>query len=80
MDGSGPDAQAADQDGRRLARAPLLAAYTSHDRSTDCWILLLLSHHIIMDNSTVQVLHQEIEAHRLGQGDRLPPAAPHACC
>ena len=59
-----------------LARAPLLAAYTSHDRSTDCWILLLLSHHIIMDNSTVQVLHQEIEAHRLGQGDRLPPAVP----
>lgn len=55
-----------------LRRAPLLRIYIAQDRGTGWWIMTQLLHHLAGDHSTLQVMHEEVEACLRGEADRLP--------
>jgi amino acid adenylation domain-containing protein len=59
-----------------LREAPLLRAYVAHDQGKQRWLLLMLLHHLIGDHVTDEVIREEIEAHLLGQAERLPKPLP----
>lgn len=44
-----------------LQRAPLLAAYIAADPHSDEWLLVLLSHHIVCDHITLELIIAEIQ-------------------
>ncbi len=57
-----------------LTRAPLLRIILAEDG--DRTLMLYLSHHLIMDHTTLEVLLEEIGAHLKGEAQRLPPPVP----
>jgi amino acid adenylation domain-containing protein/non-ribosomal peptide synthase protein (TIGR01720 family) len=59
-----------------VSRAPMMRAYIARDTAREQWRLLLLSHHLVTDHSSLEVIAREIDAHLLGQADRLPPPLP----
>lgn len=59
-----------------LREAPLLRAYVAHDQGKQRWLLLMLLHHLVGDHVTDEVIREEIEAHFLGQVERLPKPLP----
>ena len=59
-----------------VRHAPLLRIYLAQEPGSERWMLLLLHHHLIGDHTTLEVIQQEIQAHLLGQVDRLPAALP----
>ena len=59
-----------------LREAPLLRAYVAHDKGKQRWLLLMLLHHLVGDHVTDEVIREEIEAHLLGQAERLPKPLP----
>ncbi|HEX8429811.1 MAG TPA: amino acid adenylation domain-containing protein, partial [Longimicrobium sp.] len=59
-----------------LRRAPLLRAYAARDEASGRWVLLLTMHHLAGDHATLEVLRAEVQAHLLGQEDRLPAPQP----
>ena len=40
------------------------------------WLLLLLTHHLTLDNTAQGILLEEIQMHQLGQADQLPAPLP----
>jgi amino acid adenylation domain-containing protein len=56
--------------------APMLRATIAADGEGGRWVLLLQYHHLVSDHTTVEVLHQEIEAYLLGEMERLPEPLP----
>ncbi|MCG1056127.1 hypothetical protein KQH49_14845, partial [Mycetohabitans sp. B5] len=40
------------------------------------WLLTQRLHHLIIDHSTLEVMHAEVGAFIEGRGDTLPPAQP----
>jgi hypothetical protein len=59
-----------------LHQAPLLRLFTAYDRKRDRWLMLLLQHHLAGDYTSMEVLQREIQAHLLGQQERLPAPLP----
>jgi amino acid adenylation domain-containing protein len=60
-----------------LRRAPLLAAFVAHDGASDEWMLALLDHHMVSDNTTLALIIAEIQQLLSGGEDQLPPALPY---
>ncbi|CAA9346511.1 MAG: Polyketide synthase modules and related proteins, partial [uncultured Gemmatimonadetes bacterium] len=60
-----------------LRRAPLLRGYAAHDEASGRWVLLLRMHHLAGDHATLELLRDEVQAHILGQEDRLPAPRPY---
>ena len=59
-----------------VRQAPLLRISLAYDRIRDRWLMLLLLHHLAGDHTTLEVLQSEVEAHLLGEADRLPAPLP----
>jgi amino acid adenylation domain-containing protein len=59
-----------------VGQAPLLRIYVAYDPAHERWLMMQLLHHLCVDHSTVEMMHKEIEAHLLGQAERLPAALP----
>ena len=59
-----------------LCQAPLLRVFVVQDTENERWLLLMMRHHLTGDHRTLQVIQQEIQAHLLGQADRLPAPLP----
>jgi amino acid adenylation domain-containing protein len=59
-----------------IRQAPLLRIYIAHDKGNGRWLMMLLRHHLAGDHTTLEVMQEEIEAHLLGQADRLPAPLP----
>ena len=59
-----------------VRRAPLMRAQIAHDTTNDRWLLLLLTHHLALDHTAIELLLEETQAHILGQADRLPAPWP----
>ncbi len=57
-----------------LARPPLLRIALAQDGER--WLMLLVSHHLIMDYTTLMVMLDEITAHIDGTFERLPAPVP----
>lgn len=60
-----------------LQRAPLLAAYVAADATTGEWYLSLLTHHLICDHLTLDLMISEIQLLLSGQAERLPATLPY---
>ncbi|WP_338876064.1 non-ribosomal peptide synthase/polyketide synthase [Mycetohabitans endofungorum] len=58
-----------------LTQAPLLHCAIAQD-SEGRWLLTQRLHHLIIDHSTLEVMHAEVGAFIEGRGDTLPPAQP----
>ncbi len=59
-----------------VRQAPLNRAYITYDAANERWLLLMLLHHLVGDHMTLEVMNEEIQAHLLGQDDRLPAPLP----
>ncbi len=60
-----------------LTRAPLLSANVTEEAGSGEWLLALLSHHLIDDNYTMQLVLAEVQEILEGRGDTLPPSLPY---
>ena len=60
-----------------LTQAPLLQFAIGRDVESERWLLLQLQHHLIGDHSTLEILHEEVEAILMGRGDELAAARPY---
>ena len=60
-----------------LRQAPLLRAAVARDRGTNRWVMVLLVHHLVDDNTSLRVLRNEIRAFLCDQGDLLPAPLPY---
>ena len=60
-----------------LERAPLLAAYVAADAHSGQWLLALLSHHMVSDHVTLELIVAEIQILLQGQSERLPLPLPY---
>jgi amino acid adenylation domain-containing protein len=57
-----------------LRHAPLLRVYIAHENGR--WLLMLLNHHLVEDNTSLRFTLEEIQAYLLGQGEHLPEPQP----
>jgi amino acid adenylation domain-containing protein len=58
-----------------LTQAPLLRCAMAQD-TDGRWIMVQLSHHLVSDHSTLEVMHTEVRAFIEGKGETLPAAQP----
>jgi amino acid adenylation domain-containing protein len=56
--------------------APMLNGFTAHDTKKGRWLLLLLSHHLALDHTALDILLEEIRMLQAGQADQLPAPLP----
>ncbi|WP_051300126.1 non-ribosomal peptide synthetase, partial [Methylobacter luteus] len=56
--------------------APLINGFTAYDPKEKRWLLLLLTHHLAIDHTTIDILLEEILMHQLGQAEQLPAPLP----
>ena len=59
-----------------VRQAPLLRAHVAYDARNDRWMMVLLQHQLAGDHTTLDTMQIEMQAHRLGQADQLPPPHP----
>ena len=59
-----------------LREAPLMRVLTAVDGRTGRSLLLLFTHHLAVDHTTLDLLHEEMKAHVEGRMDSLPPLRP----
>ena len=59
-----------------IRQAPLQRAFISHDQAQDRWLLLLLSHHLTIDHTTLEVIFGDVQAHLLGESQHLSAPVP----
>ncbi|HEX4715080.1 MAG TPA: AMP-binding protein, partial [Ktedonobacteraceae bacterium] len=59
-----------------LQQAPLLRIFTAYDALQERWLILLLLHHIVDDNTSLKGMQEEIMLHLQGQQDRLATPLP----
>ncbi|MGB7433976.1 MAG: amino acid adenylation domain-containing protein, partial [Candidatus Acidiferrum sp.] len=59
-----------------IRKAPMLRMYFAYDAVQRRWLMMQLLHHLSGDHSTVEVMQEEIQAHLLGQTERLPAPLP----
>jgi amino acid adenylation domain-containing protein len=56
-----------------LRRAPLLAAYVAEDTQNGEWLLSLLSHHMVCDHTTMEMIVTEVRALLLDETKQFAP-------
>jgi amino acid adenylation domain-containing protein len=59
-----------------VRRAPMLEAVAAHDAARDEWLLMLASHHLVDDHTTLDLIVQEIALIEQGRADELPIPVP----
>ncbi|WP_225365829.1 condensation domain-containing protein, partial [Serratia rubidaea] len=59
-----------------IGRAPLLHGYQAEDSANDRWLLRILSHHIVIDHMTLELLVEEAQLIDKGQAHRLATPVP----
>ncbi len=59
-----------------LRRAPLMAAYVVEDATRGEWFLSLLSHHMVADHATLDLVMAEVRALLDGEEQQLVPSLP----
>ena len=59
-----------------LRQAPLLRGYIAFDKARNRWLMMQLLHHLLADHTTMEVMHEEIQAHLLEQAEQLPAPLP----
>ncbi|HEU4880986.1 MAG TPA: AMP-binding protein, partial [Longimicrobium sp.] len=59
-----------------LGRAPLLRACIAENQASGRWLLLMLTHHLMSDHESLEVLGEEISAHLRGVEAELPAPLP----
>jgi len=60
-----------------IQQAPLLAVYMAADPDGERWRLVLLNHHLVDDNYTLQLILSEIQLLLAGRGAELPVPLPY---
>ncbi|TDD05140.1 non-ribosomal peptide synthetase, partial [Nonomuraea diastatica] len=60
-----------------LGAAPLLRVLVAHDVENGRWLLLVLMHHVIDDNTSLQTIVGEVGAIMAGRADELPEPVPY---
>jgi amino acid adenylation domain-containing protein len=60
-----------------LQRAPLMSLYLARNPESDEWFLSLLTHHMVLDHITLDLIIEEIQAVGQGHGEHLPPVVPY---
>ncbi|MEE4150887.1 amino acid adenylation domain-containing protein [Pseudomonas viridiflava] len=60
-----------------ISRAPLLRLAFAHDVANQCWVAMLLFHHIAIDHAALDQVHHEIQAHLCGQAHTLGEPVPY---
>ena len=59
-----------------MRQAPLLRAFVAFDREQNRWLLLVLFHHLVLDHVTAEIFFSEVQAHLLGEQERLKTRIP----
>src|SRR5262249_45308619 len=59
-----------------VRQAPLLRVVIARDEEQGRWLMMQLRHHLASDHTTLEVMREEIQAHLLGEADRLPSPLP----
>jgi amino acid adenylation domain-containing protein len=59
-----------------VRQAPLLRLYLAYDPAQNRWLMMQLHHHLVVDHSTSEVMQAEIQAHLLGQQEKLAAPLP----
>ncbi|WP_428991063.1 amino acid adenylation domain-containing protein [Methylocapsa aurea] len=59
-----------------IRQAPMMRGFLSHDPAADRWLLLILSHHLASDHTTLEVVVEEARAYLLGESERLLAPLP----
>jgi amino acid adenylation domain-containing protein len=57
--------------------APMQEAFVAFDAAEDRWLLLWLSHHMVIDHTSLQVIVEEVVAHLAGEGGQLRAPVPY---
>ncbi|MBO1542134.1 non-ribosomal peptide synthetase, partial [Pseudomonas sp. OA65] len=60
-----------------IRQAPLMRVAYAQDAANQRWVGMLLFHHLVDDATSLAALSAEIEAHMLGQAQRLPASVPY---
>ncbi len=60
-----------------ISQAPLLRLAFTHDVVNQCWVAMLLFHHIAIDHAALELVQQEIHAHLYGQAHTLGEPVPY---
>ena len=59
-----------------VQRAPLLRVAMARDAVADCWVMVLLTHHLVCDHVTLDEVYREIGVFLRGEGDGLTEPLP----
>ena len=59
-----------------VRRAPMMRCIAAPDPVRGRWLLLWLSHHLVMDHTTLEIMALEAQAYLLGESWRLPEPLP----
>jgi amino acid adenylation domain-containing protein len=59
-----------------LSVPPPIRIYIAHDTARGRWIYHELSHHVMIDQATSNILEAEIQAYLQGRAEQLPPPRP----
>ncbi|HEY2511451.1 MAG TPA: amino acid adenylation domain-containing protein, partial [Polyangiaceae bacterium] len=59
-----------------VTQAPMMQSHAAYDAAHERWLLLMLNHHLVDDNTTLKLIFAEVQAHLEGRADELPPALP----
>ncbi len=60
-----------------LSKAPLLHVAVTHDRSQDRWLLLMLTHHLVLDHTSLEILVHELRTLIADPAAKLPEPLPY---
>ncbi|WP_145133656.1 MULTISPECIES: non-ribosomal peptide synthetase, partial [unclassified Pseudomonas] len=60
-----------------VRQAPMMRIAYAQDPANQRWVGILLFHHLVDDATSLAALAAEIEAHMLGQAQRLPTSVPY---
>ncbi|WP_052689942.1 non-ribosomal peptide synthetase, partial [Xanthomonas sp. GPE 39] len=59
-----------------MRKAPLICGFAAQDVVSGRWLLQLLSHHLVLDQTTLQIVLEEVRCHLCGKAASLPAALP----
>jgi len=54
-----------------VRQAPIQRAFIASDGTADRWLLLWLSHHLVIDHVSLELVSKEVRAHMNGEQGRL---------
>ncbi|WP_045768127.1 condensation domain-containing protein, partial [Xanthomonas albilineans] len=59
-----------------VRQAPLMRGFVAYDPASGRWLLQLLSHHLALDHTTLEIVLEEVLCHLCGDAGSLPPPLP----